>query len=135
MTSGWQSRCPFHKSCASLDPLKIKGFRTLSTSRSGSEFTKWTSRDLSHERESSEQFVWLNRRYDETETQLSRSAMMPSILHDEERIWNELLTHVQRYPEAPIYHYGSYEPRAIAQLAKRYGTPIDGFTKRLVNVQ
>jgi hypothetical protein len=39
-------------------------------------------RDLSHERESSEQFVWLNRRYDETETQLSRSAMMPSIRAD-----------------------------------------------------
>jgi hypothetical protein len=38
--------------------------------------------DLSHERESSEQFVWLNRRYDETETQLSRSAMMPSIRAD-----------------------------------------------------
>jgi hypothetical protein len=35
--------------------------------------------DLSRERESSEQFVWLNRRYGETETQLSRSAIMPSI--------------------------------------------------------
>jgi hypothetical protein len=39
----WDPRCPFHKSCASLDPLKIKGFRTLATSKSGSEFTKWTS--------------------------------------------------------------------------------------------
>jgi hypothetical protein len=38
-----KARCPFHKSCASLDPLKIKGFRTLATSKSGSEFTKWTS--------------------------------------------------------------------------------------------
>jgi hypothetical protein len=38
-----RTRCPFHKSCASLDPLKIKGFRTLATSKSGSEFTKWTS--------------------------------------------------------------------------------------------
>jgi hypothetical protein len=37
------TRCPFHKSCASLDPLKIKGFRALATSKSGSEFTKWTS--------------------------------------------------------------------------------------------
>jgi hypothetical protein len=39
-------------------------------------------RDLSRERESSEQFVWLNRRYGETETQLSRSAIMPSIRAD-----------------------------------------------------
>jgi hypothetical protein len=31
--------------------------------------------DLSHERESSEQFVW----YGETETQLRRGAIMPSI--------------------------------------------------------
>jgi hypothetical protein len=36
-------------------------------------------RDLSRERESSEQFVWLNRRYGERETQLSRSAITPSI--------------------------------------------------------
>ena len=39
-------------------------------------------RDLSRERESSEQFVWLNRRYGETETQLSRWAIMPSIRAD-----------------------------------------------------
>jgi predicted RecB family nuclease len=32
------------------------------------------------------------------------------------------LDKVNLYPEAPIYHYGSYEPRAIAQLAKRYDT-------------
>ena len=38
--------------------------------------------DLSRERESSEQFVWLNRRYGETETQLSRSAITPSIRAD-----------------------------------------------------
>jgi len=39
-------------------------------------------RDLSRERESSEQFVWLNRRYGETETQRSRSAITPSIRAD-----------------------------------------------------
>ncbi len=36
-------------------------------------------RELSRASESSEQFVWLNRPYDETETQLSRSAVTPSI--------------------------------------------------------
>src|SRR2546427_9494806 len=41
---------------------------------------------------------------------------------------------VTQYPAAPIYHYGSYEPRAIATLAKRYDTDAEGVTKRLVNV-
>jgi hypothetical protein len=35
--------------------------------------------DLSPERESSEQFVWLNLQYGEAEAQLSRSAITPSI--------------------------------------------------------
>jgi hypothetical protein len=46
-------------------------------------------RDLSRERESSEQFVWLNRRYGETETQLSRSAITPSIRADSSQ--NEMI--------------------------------------------
>src|SRR5262249_23212961 len=33
-------------------------------------------------------------------------ALWADTMHDEERIWNELLAHIQRYPEAPIYHYG-----------------------------
>ncbi len=39
-------------------------------------------RDLSREQKSSEQFVWLNRRYGETETQLSRWAITPSMRAD-----------------------------------------------------
>jgi predicted RecB family nuclease len=61
-------------------------------------------------------------------------ALWADAPHDEERIWNELLEHLQRYPEAPIYHYGSYEPRAIEQLSRRYETPIEGLMTRLVNV-
>ena len=38
--------------------------------------------DLSPELESSEQFAWRNRRHGETETQLIRSAIMPSIQAD-----------------------------------------------------
>jgi predicted RecB family nuclease len=53
---------------------------------------------------------------------------------DERRMWQQFLDKVNLYPEAPIYHYGSYEPRAIAQLAKRYDTDAEGVTKRLVNV-
>src|SRR6516162_58015 len=46
-------------------------------------------RDLSRERESSEQFGWLNRRYGETETQLGRSAITPSIRADSSQ--NEMI--------------------------------------------
>jgi len=45
--------------------------------------------DLSRERESSEQFGWLNRRYGETETQLGRSAITPSIRADSSQ--NEMI--------------------------------------------
>ena len=41
---------------------------------------------------------------------------------------------IKQYPDAPMYHYGSYEPRAIATLAKRYTTDAENVTKRLVNV-
>ncbi|SNQ61207.1 TM0106 family RecB-like putative nuclease [Candidatus Methanoperedens nitratireducens] len=55
-------------------------------------------------------------------------------IQDEERIWSELIERINKYPEAPIYHYGSYEPRAIDRLTKRYQTNCDGFKKRLINV-
>ncbi len=55
-------------------------------------------------------------------------------IQNEERIWSDLLEKVNKYPEAPIYHYGSYEPRAIDRLIKRYQTNCDGFKKRLVNI-
>ncbi len=53
---------------------------------------------------------------------------------DEEQVWREFLEKEKQYPEAPIYHYGSYEPRAIAKLARRYKTDSESLAKRLVNV-
>jgi predicted RecB family nuclease len=53
---------------------------------------------------------------------------------DERHIWQQFMEKVAQYPEAPIYHYGSYEPRAIATLAKRYETDAESVTKRLVNM-
>src|SRR5215470_3493005 len=53
---------------------------------------------------------------------------------EERHIWQQFMEKVAQYPEAPIYHYGSYEARAIAQLAKRYDTDAESVTKRLVNV-
>jgi len=53
---------------------------------------------------------------------------------DERHMWQQFVEKIAQYPEVPIYHYGSYEPRAIAQLAKRYDTDAESVTKRLVNV-
>jgi RNase_H superfamily len=49
-------------------------------------------------------------------------------------MWQQFVEKVAQYPDAPIYHYGSYEPRAISILAKRYETDAENVTKRLVNV-
>jgi hypothetical protein len=61
-------------------------------------------------------------------------AFWADIDQDEHRIWQQFVEKVAQYPDAPIYHYGSYEPRAIATLAKRYETDAESITKRLVNV-
>jgi len=61
-------------------------------------------------------------------------AFWADTVHDERHIWQQFMDKVSQYHEGPIYHYGSYEPRAIATLAKRYQTDCENLTKRLVNV-
>jgi predicted RecB family nuclease len=53
---------------------------------------------------------------------------------DEGHMWQQYVEKVQQYPEAPIYHYGSYEPRAVVTLAKRYHMDAESVRMRLVNV-
>jgi predicted RecB family nuclease len=53
---------------------------------------------------------------------------------DERHMWQQFLDKVTLYLDAPIYHYGSYEPRALATLAKRYHIDTKHIIKRLVNV-
>lgn len=53
---------------------------------------------------------------------------------DEGQMWRDFLAKVTQYPEAPIYHYGSYEPRALVKLARRYETDSESLSNRLVNV-
>jgi predicted RecB family nuclease len=44
-------------------------------------------------------------------------------------MWSDFLGRISQYPNAPLYHYGSYEPRAIMTLSKRYGTESTDFEK------
>ncbi|MGO9791178.1 MAG: TM0106 family RecB-like putative nuclease [Solirubrobacteraceae bacterium] len=53
---------------------------------------------------------------------------------DEGRIWHELLTTLAAYPDAPLYHYGQYEARAMKVLLKRYQPAADPLSGRLVNL-
>ncbi len=54
--------------------------------------------------------------------------------HDEESIYRQFLAKIEAYPEAPIYHYGSYESKALGQLATRYQSNNRFLKKRLVNL-
>jgi predicted RecB family nuclease len=53
---------------------------------------------------------------------------------DETQMWQQVLAKIGQYPDAPIYHYGSYEPRTLTTLAKRHNTGSDSFANRLINV-
>jgi predicted RecB family nuclease len=53
---------------------------------------------------------------------------------DEPWIWGELRTLLDAAPEAPIIHYGSYESRAIARMGQRYGTAVETYLGRMVNL-
>jgi len=53
---------------------------------------------------------------------------------EEVNIWQYFLLELSKYPEAPIYHYGSYEPKAIKFLGKRFKTDISEVLCRFVNV-
>ena len=55
-------------------------------------------------------------------------------LEDEKRIWQQFLAKAKEYPDAPIYHFGSYEPKALRLLSKRNSTETDWLKKRLVNI-
>jgi predicted RecB family nuclease len=64
----------------------------------------------------------------------SYHSFWASTTQDEEQIWHDLLAKANQYPEAPIYHDGSYEPRAVDRLTRRYQIESDAFKKRLFNI-
>ena len=53
---------------------------------------------------------------------------------DEAQIWQQFVEKAGEYPDAPIYHYGNYEVKALKKLANRYETDAEALIKRLVNV-
>ena len=49
-------------------------------------------------------------------------------------IWDSFKSKVKEYPDAPIYHYGAYDAKAVQKLADRYENGSGSIIKRLVNV-
>jgi transposase len=52
---------------------------------------------------------------------------------DEAAMWSALVDRIDALPDAPVYHYGSYDRKAFVTLAKRYGKG-SGIIPRLINV-
>jgi hypothetical protein len=79
-----ETRFPWHHMPFKKGPLgrHPSALRLRRRSTAGGCCWRINFRDLSRKREISEQFVWLNRQYGETEAQLSRSAITPSIRAD-----------------------------------------------------
>ena len=53
---------------------------------------------------------------------------------DEVNAFQSLSALVAEHPTAPIYHYGSYEPKALDRAAKKHGLALTHVQERLVNV-
>jgi predicted RecB family nuclease len=53
---------------------------------------------------------------------------------DESKIWQQFLKKINQYPKAPIYHYGSYESKAITKLTERYDTADNSLKDQLINI-
>ncbi len=51
----------------------------------------------------------------------------------EATMWSALIERLAAFPDSPVYHYGSYEKKAFATLAKRHCSG-GVFSDRLVNV-
>ncbi len=55
-------------------------------------------------------------------------------IEDESKIFEACLQKTAEYGNAPIYHYGSYDPRAFQRASKKHGIDCGVFINRMVNV-
>ncbi|MFT5328284.1 MAG: putative RecB family nuclease [Planctomycetaceae bacterium] len=65
---------------------------------------------------------------------ITMHAFWADTIDDERRVFQECIDALLHFPTAPIYHYGSYEPRAFTKAAAKYGLECASVTDRFVNV-
>ena len=69
-----------------------------------------------------------------TEGHIEPHSLWADSVEEEETIFRAMLRIAQSYSDAPIYHYGSFEPRGLDHIAKRIGINWETVRNRLVNV-
>jgi predicted RecB family nuclease len=69
-----------------------------------------------------------------TEGSVACHSLWADSLEEERRIFEQFTQVAKQHPDAPIYHYGSYEPKALEQMAKRFDLRWVSVEDRLVNV-
>ena len=65
---------------------------------------------------------------------VSSHSFWADSIEDEPRIFEACLQTAAEYGNAPIYHYGSYDPRAFQRASKKHGIDCGAFINRMVNV-
>jgi predicted RecB family nuclease len=65
--------------------------------------------------------------------EVSHSSWWANDPGEEGQVWSGFVEQAERFPDAPIYHYGGYERKAFRTLAKRYGKG-SRLAERLVNL-
>ena len=65
---------------------------------------------------------------------VSSHSFWADSIEDEAKIFEAFLQTATEYGNAPIYHYGSYEPRALQRASKKYGIDCKVFINRMVNI-
>jgi predicted RecB family nuclease len=52
----------------------------------------------------------------------------------EKDLWIDAFDRIRQFPGAPVYHYGSYDRKAVQRAGKRHGLPCDDILARMVNI-
>lgn len=65
---------------------------------------------------------------------ISHHSFWANVPKDEPAIFQACLDVAANFPNAPIYHYGSYEPHALQHASKKHRLDCKAFMQRLVNV-
>jgi len=65
---------------------------------------------------------------------VSSHSFWADSVEDEAKIFEACLQKAAEYGNAPIYHYGSYDPRAFQRASKKHGIDCEAFINRMVNV-
>jgi len=66
---------------------------------------------------------------------VTMKAFWADTVADESRIFQECIDTINTFPpDIPVYHYGSYEPRAFQSTKDAYGIKCDTVMKKLVNI-